>query len=37
MTYSRVTKTYGKLSHKREKLSDKASSLLMGAQKTALN
>ena len=37
MTYSRVTKIYGKLSQKREMLSDKASSLLTGAWKTALN
>ena len=37
MTYSRVTEIYGRLSQKREMLSDKASSLLTGAQKTALN
>ena len=37
MTYSHVTKIYGKLSQKREMLSDKESSLLMGAGKTALN
>ena len=37
MTYSRVTEIYGKLSQKREMLSDKASSLLTGAQKTVLN
>ena len=37
MTYLHVTEIYGKLSQKREMLSDKASSLLMGAQKTALN
>ena len=37
MTYSRVTETYGKLSQKREMLSDKVSSLLTGARKTALN
>ena len=36
MTYSHVTEIYGKLSQKREMLSDKASSLLMGAWKTAL-
>ena len=37
MTYSHATKIYGKLSQKREMLSDKASSLLMGERKTALN
>ena len=37
MTYSHVTKIYGKLSQKREMLSDKASSLAMAAQKTAIN
>ena len=37
MTYSRVTEIYGKLSQKREMQSDKASSLLTAAQKTALN
>ena len=35
--YSHVTEIYGKLSQKREMPSDKASSLLTGAQKTALN
>ena len=37
VTYSCVTEIYGKLSQKREMLSDKASSLLMAAWKTALN
>ena len=37
MIYSCVTEIYGKLSQKREMLSDKASSLLTAAQKTALN
>ena len=37
MIYLGVTKIYGKLSQKREMLSDKASSLLMGAWQTALN
>ena len=37
MIYLRVTKIYGKQSQKREMLSDKASSLLTGAWKTALN
>ena len=37
LTYLHVTKIYGKLSQKREMLSDKASSLLTGAWKTALN
>ena len=37
MTYSRVTEIYGKLSQRREMLSNKASSLLTGAQETALN
>ena len=37
MLYLRVTETYGKLSQKREMLSDKVSSLLMGAQTIALN
>ena len=32
-----ATEIYGKLSQKREMLSDKASSILMGARKTALN
>ena len=32
-----IFETYGKLSQKREMLSDKESSLLTGAQKTALN
>ena len=32
-----ATKIYGKLSQKREMLSDKASSLLTGAQETAIN
>ena len=37
MTYSCVNEIYGKLSQKREMLSDKESSLLTGAWKTALN
>ena len=37
MIYSRVTEIYGKLSPKREMLSDKVLSLLTGARKTALN
>ena len=37
ITYSRVTEIYGKLSQKREMLSDKESSLLMAAWKAALN
>ena len=37
MTYSCVTEIYGKLSQKRKMLSDKESSLLMAARKTALN
>ena len=37
MTYSHVTEIYGKLSQKREMLSDKVLSLLTGAWKTALN
>ena len=32
-----ATKIYGKVSQKREMLSDKALSLMMGAWKTALN
>ena len=36
LTYLHVTETYGKLSQKIEMLSNKASSLLMGAWKTAL-
>ena len=37
MIYLHAIKIYGKLSQKREMLSDKVLSLLMGAQKTALN
>ena len=37
MIYLCVTEIYGKLSQKREMLSNKASSLLMSAWKTALN
>ena len=37
MIYLRATEIYGKQSQKREMLLDKASSLLTGAQKTALN
>ena len=37
MTYLHVTEIYGKLSQKREMLSDKASSLATAARKTALN
>ena len=37
MTYSHVNEIYGKLGQKREMLSDKGSSLLKDAYKTALN
>ena len=37
MIYLHATEIYGKLSQKREMLSNKESSLLMGARKTALN
>ena len=37
MIYLHVTEIYGKLSQKREMLSDKESSLLTDAQKAALN
>ena len=37
MIYSCVIEIYGKLSQKREMLSDKASSLMAVAQITALN
>ena len=37
MTYSCVTEIYGKLSQKREMLSDKASSIATAAWKTTLN
>ena len=37
MTYSRVTEIYGKLSQKKEMLSDKASFLATAARKIALN
>ena len=37
MTCLCVTEIYGKLTQKREMLSDKASSLLMGGKKTVLN
>ena len=35
--FSHATEIYGRQSQKREMLSDKASSLMMGALKTALN
>ena len=37
LTYLHVIDTYGKLSQKREMLSNKAPSLLTGAWETALN
>ena len=37
MIYLRVTKIYGKQSQKREMLSVKILSLMMGERKTALN
>ena len=37
MMFLHATETYGKQSQKREMLSDKVLSLLMGAWKTALN
>ena len=37
MTYSRVTKIYGKQSQKRKMLFDKVSSLVVVAQQTSLD